>query len=199
MKKPQYNSCPKSTRASYIHKLVASRLLKAPITGALDAIPVDPNTKFLTLVLGSANSIAGRVQTTDGRHRAYIDDFRVANGLQRYGIGTRLFKAFVAECKDIGVKELYSYEVSDKALGLRTRLFGEQTLRFYDDDYSEEVILPMTLEQALATNRRIAELDAIRPDRENPSGNIGVFMDLTTIDISGWERPDTADLVSDEF
>jgi hypothetical protein len=192
MKKPQ-TEIVTSHRSSYVSKLVASKLLTAPIFGALENIPNGVDLRFLTLAIGHTNMISGCLDVREGRQVGYVNHFNVANGLQGYGIGKRLFKAFVAECKDIGAEELWSYSVSEKALLLRRQLFGDAGLHFYDDEHEEAGILPMTFEQAVSTDRRIDEIYTANPERQD-LGYIGLFLDLTQVDTTGWERPHPAHL-----
>lgn len=188
MKKPKLEIHP-SNRSEYVNKLVASRLLAAPIAGALDT---DPDLRFLTLIVGRTSNISGVIYEADSKLTGQVNHFDIPVGLQGYGIGKRLFKAFVAECQDIGVTDLYSYSVSDQALLMRKSIFGEDGLQFYDDDHQAEGVLPVTLEQAFETNRRIDELNVVNPKREAPSGYIGVYLDLASLDTRGWERPHAA-------
>ncbi len=179
---------PVSAKSSYRHEIVAKWLLRAPIVGALDTIEMF-DEKFLALGLGTSSQINGRLYSMSERTVSSIDFFDVSRRLQRQGLGERLLKAYCVEARANGARDLWSDSVSSQALGLRAKVFGLENLHFYDNEYPQYGFLPLSLDQAFATNTRINQLDTIDPDRRAPQSHIGVYVNLEQIDMHDWEQP----------
>lgn len=187
MPKKQFrDAIPKSDKWPNTYGIVADALLRGPMFGAIDSDEVY-DEKLLAFSLGSCSNINGRIYPQDGRTIASVDCFYVSKRLCRHGLGERLLKAFIVASIKNGAEELWSDAVSNQALGLRAKVFGEQALQFYDGETLEDGMLPITLEQARLTNARIDQLDDQNPDRSYPQPHIGVYVDLRSIDTTGWE------------
>lgn len=187
-KQPEYTDIPNSTIADYRANLAAKILLERPIIGGLDTIP-GLDSRPLALAVSSENSICGFLYDNVDKTAAVITHFRVVINMRNKGIGQRLFRAFVAEAKSLGSQELWSDAVSIMALRLRAKVLGESSLKFFDSSNADKGFLPINLDQAIAINERIDRLDITDPDRRKPQDHIGVYVDLTTIDTTDWERP----------
>lgn len=170
--------------------LTAKKLMELPLEAALGDVP-DTNRHCLYLYIGAENFIYGEIGDNNGVMSASVSHLYVSRQLRGQGLGARLMKSFVAEAKSFGAIGLWSDNVSNMALGLRAKIFGEAALEFYDEDDEDRMFLPMTLEQAVATNNRINTIWQYR-DAQNDEewiGDIGVFIDLQAVDTSTWERP----------
>lgn len=191
MKSKRYEtSIPKSDKLERRQAIVAKWLReKGTLRGALYIIPGYEEEQYLSIGLGSVSTLSGRIVNSGNISSAFIDYFEVSRNIRGYGIGSRLLKAFTAECKDRGATTLRSHGVSSDALSLRRKVFGDEALAFYDGQYGDHRFLPMTIEQAIDTNRRIDALDDDNPDRPDPQGHIGICVDLQKIDTSMWEKP----------
>jgi len=104
------------------------------------------------------------------------------------GTGSKLMKALVVELKARKVTDLWSDSLSEDALAMRLKVFGEELLHFYDPDHLEDGFLPMNIQQARSSRHR---LDAYTYD--NPDSLIlgpGVYVDLSKVDSAEWHRPE---------
>lgn len=183
-------SIPKSDKLERRQAIVARWLReKGTLRAALNIIPGYEEQQYLIIGLGTVSTLSGRIVNSGNITSAHIDYIQVSRNLRGYGIGSRLLKAFTAECKDRGATTLWSHGVSNDALNLRRKVFGDEALKFYDDRYGDRSFLPMTIEQAIGTNQRIDALDDDNADRPDPHGHIGVCVDLQMIDTSMWEKP----------
>ncbi len=162
---------------------------KGALLGALDVIPIYEEEKYLTLGLGHNSTLSGRIYETPVGPWAAIDYFEVGRHLRGHGIGERLLKAFVVESRNIGATVLWSNGVSNSALALRRKVFGDDLLEFYDCQSSEYGFLPISVGQAIQINDRIDALDAVDDNRPNPQGHIGVCVNLERLNTAGWEGP----------
>lgn len=84
--------------------------------------------------------------------------------------------------------------MSNQALLLRQKVFGEDNLHFYDENSPELGFLPIDPAQVMLSNDRIDAIDVIDPERPDPQGHFGVHVDLDAVDMTGWERAEVIKL-----
>ena len=193
MPKKRYAAAiPVSHNPNYATQLVGQWLAtKAPVIGVLDILPPElGDEKYLVFGVGSKSQINGRLFDFGDSTAASIECFNVFHKLQGHGIGERLFKGYLAACRDNDATGLWSDSVSNMAIGLRAKILGAEALHFYDNEYPDRGFLPYTIDQARATNSRIDELDRVDSERPAPQGHIGIYVDLTILDMAGWEAPE---------
>lgn len=184
MPKQRFRAPHLDSHTSYASRLTAQQLLKEPVVGEISSFEGDPNI-YMLLGLRDGNGITARIEV-EGEYRIGIVQYLgVKKPLQRHGIGEKLMRVCVSEIKALGARELLSDSVSTQALFLRAKVFGAQALEFYD---SEVGLLPLSYEQAIASNRLV---DSHYPNDQRykiDGEHIGVAIDLSTIDTTGWER-----------
>jgi len=142
----------------------------------------------INLTLGKSGVINGSVRLGHYENVAAVQFLRIGTpALRRHGLGTRLMQAFVAQSVDMGAVELQSNCVSQDALYMRAKLFGTHLLEFYDDETG--CTLPIDFEQALLITEDIDNRHTHIEDYKTWGEHLGVSVDLSLIDVSGWERP----------
>ena len=108
---------------------------------------------------------------------------------QRQGIGTRLFQAMIVELQKRKVEELWSASVTAEALALRIKLLGKNVMTYYDlTSKGEQLLLPLTDEQAIQSRKLFDEFFSQSPEEELEA--FGVMVNLADIDSSSWLGPD---------
>lgn len=173
--------------------LTAKKLLSEPMQGSTGVF-AGTHERYFDMSLGESSYVVGNLRKMGGKQIVSIDHLYVARMLRGKGLGERLLKNFIAEAKTYGAQELWSDSVSNMALGLRAKVLGETAMTFYDSESPELGFLPITFDQARATNDRTydAWLRSGKSKEELPS-NLGVYVNLNNIDTTGWERPGVAD------
>jgi predicted GNAT family acetyltransferase len=157
------------------------------------------NERYLDMYLGENSYIVGDLKELGGQQVAIINHFKVSRLLRGNGIGEKLFKSFVAEAVARGATSLWSESVSNMALGVRAKVLGATAMTFYDSSAPEQGFLPITYAQARATNERVLEAWLNGTENDDKPDNLGVYVDLTQIDVHDWPRPcsnDEQDLVA---
>jgi hypothetical protein len=169
----------------YRRSLIAQRLHQLPVLGELHVLTSD-QAKYLNLAIDDANHINGAVTPIETGLAGHITYFE--SSVRRKGLGSRLLQVFTAELVALGATELFSDTNTSAAIRTQARVFGEGCLRFYDIESPDSGTLPLDYAQALATNALIA---ANRPRGasvfDSPT-NIGVYVDLSSVDTANWER-----------
>lgn len=127
-------------------------------------------------------SLIAGFMNVSGQAWAEIDQFYASP--KRKGVGTALMKALVAELKARDVDVLWSAYVSPEAMRMRLKLFGETLIQFADGPPLEPLLLPLTTEQYLQD----LEL-GLRQPTDHPYDMPSVYVDLSRVDASEWQRP----------
>lgn len=168
-----------------------------------DELPVDDpefmdaysgGSKFQLALGGQA--VAGiRFYEKDGS--AEIDLIGVREQLAGNGLGQRLMRSAVALMEDRGDTELLSRNISRDGFKTRVAVFGRDNLAFYYTDQHREYGIdgppPANAEEAEAALERayaaISPEDRDTMTRYDTPPTFGVYVDLTKVDASEWERP----------
>ncbi|MGH7157199.1 MAG: hypothetical protein ACREGG_03770 [Candidatus Saccharimonadales bacterium] len=146
----------------------------------------DPADGALGLALGEpdkSGELFVYLDVAGDRHTAEVESFNAHPS--RNGIGTALMAALVAELKARNIMELWSVSATPEAIGMRLKIFGEKAIQFADGTITKPIFLPMTTEQYIACYKRSEEALARSDDIILPN----VFVDLSQIDSSDWNRP----------
>lgn len=110
----------------------------------------------------------------------------VPEELQGNQIGERLTKALAVVAVNRGVSRMVGEFESEYALEAWRRAFGGERMKFYHDMPTEHAgPLPLTAEQA------VASLHQAYAERGASPGDVSITaeLDLTGLDVSGWEGP----------
>jgi ribosomal protein S18 acetylase RimI-like enzyme len=133
--------------------------------------PESPSNSFITGTLTYFPDL--------GRSQMKINNFKVAEGLQGHGIGTRLLRNLVAEAQAYDADSITGHVTSESALRTRAKVFGKDNLQFFDHITGEK--LDTTYEEVL---------------KENP--NVDVVVDIKNLDTTDWERPEDITLRTED-
>lgn len=177
------NSIPTSTKAEYVKGIFMRHMLHAPVPAFLDVL-CEFNETYIMLGFENHATIQGRLHYRAEKYVCSVEDFRVRESLRTQGIGKRLLQGLVIVAKDEGAEELWSDSVSNMALGVRLKLLGEDSLRFYDSDSPKPDFLPITINQATARNVYIDQHNENNPN--SPLPHTGVWVDLSSLNTSDW-------------
>lgn len=171
----------------YRRSIVARQLYKQPVTGELHVLGGD-STRYLNLAIDDGHHINGSLTPTEQGLAGHITYFEAA--LRGRGLGSRLLKVFTSELVAQGATELFSDTNTSAALRAEARVFGNGCLRFYDIDSPEAGLLPIDYDQALAINERVAQSREPGASVFDKPSNIGVYVDLSMVNTTEWERAD---------
>jgi GNAT superfamily N-acetyltransferase len=151
---------------------------------------------FYELALGGHMAAQLTIEMTDD-NTARVDYYNVLKPLQGRGIGGRLMRSAVKQLKADGITELFSDNISRQALMVRSAIFGEQALQFYTtNEFSSQVVKPRDFGDAVNVINEIYRAHDLTSSKSDPE-TFGVYVDLTSVDTTGWENPLPASNISD--